>query len=222
MVKGYMKTSGERVHEHLDLCCQACVAQKAWSRATWVSRAVRNLASCPDRVSASRLTSALPGFFTIPADKSAKTPRVLSVRRNCLMQHVWFSCDDYEWSSVNISKYFPHFPSRALRIPLPSFVCYNWGWQWRRGLGRGVSKFGRITWKNKRRRDAQMEIPFEERDPLVIKSISVSIKKGTVIRRYIKEKDWRSWWRYPTENSSTTWQSLDLSPVFSKSYEKVS
>ena len=59
------------------------------------------------------------------------------------------------------------------------------------GTGRDMRKFGRITWKNKRGKDAQVEIPLEERDPLVIKGISVSIKKGTVIRRYIKEKDLR-------------------------------
>lgn len=36
-----------------------------------------------------------------------------------------------------------------------------------------------------------MEILFEERDTLVIKSTSVSINKGTGIRKYIKEKDFR-------------------------------
>lgn len=55
--------------------------------------------------------------------------------------------------------------------------------------GRDVSKFGRILWEKALGKDAQMEILYEATDILVIKSISISIHKGTEMGTYIKEKD---------------------------------
>lgn len=55
--------------------------------------------------------------------------------------------------------------------------------------GRDVSKLGKILWEKELGKDAQMEILFEATDILVIKSISISINKGTEIGTYIKEKD---------------------------------